>query len=377
MPSQEKAIAWECARWLVPKMVKNGFNSVSARARAPYDSVVETFHKCRNDVERLILLDKELPNTETFSDFKISCSGFDQVVRKHLELEDDEEIFLIINGIRNVPGQKNPSGLEVWQKGLICFTSDKMLFLMGLWHPHLLDCAYLLSFCNERLTEKGLIEEEKDTMIKRMHSWLSRGDSTVEPMDYDSVHDLRVDQLGRILFRRKDRESKDEFYVKPLGLVGLPDPSGLEFRGSLKAKMYPGQFRVVIKRRVHPNAHQAMEKLAELKPNVAEVISDSNAIFLCKLCIDALRLIPKQKKEIARAVFAWKECKDLYLEKLVQKESYTQLKCEHCGAGIFDESKTTYGTPDGPYSLLKCRYCGSQGIILKVGTSYKVALPKA
>jgi len=28
MPSQEKAIAWECARWLVPKMVKNGIYSL-------------------------------------------------------------------------------------------------------------------------------------------------------------------------------------------------------------------------------------------------------------------------------------------------------------------------------------------------------------
>jgi uncharacterized Zn finger protein len=84
-----------------------------------------------------------------------------------------------------------------------------------------------------------------------------------------------------------------------------------------------------------------------------------------------------ERQKIMSILSLLREDAEKYITEItLTKETFSQLKCEQCGAGEFEEGKISLETPEGSYRLLRCRYCGFQGIISKQGLSYKVTIPK-
>jgi hypothetical protein len=69
-------------------------------------NLFKNFFNCKNDLERLVFLDENLQNMDGLSGLKISCSAFDTISRRQLHFDDEETIFLAIDGLIHSPDRK-------------------------------------------------------------------------------------------------------------------------------------------------------------------------------------------------------------------------------------------------------------------------------
>lgn len=330
--------------------------------------LVDSLRKARDEREQAILLDKELPNLDSFLNLQISSSDFDPMTRRYLLLNEDETIFLVLEAFTHFP-DVDPRHTPK----LLLFTNEKLLAtsMMALF-----DFAYLntLSF-EEELTD--LIQECKQQILKAQSHWYIKRKQLVYPIDYNVIYDLRplMFLLPEISFKRRDRLPKDDYSIR-IRQLGLPSKEHLKLHKHFRTsfRMW-GSRLVMIKKRGYPLKPELKKELSKKGLSLNDPVH--KGLFLSKLCLDALRRVPKERKKIMEILFKLKETGERYITEItVTRKSFSQLRCENCGAGQFDKSAAGYKTPEGTYALLRCRYCGFEGIFLKHGLSYKVAFPK-
>lgn len=316
-----------------------------------------------SDFERGTIIDQNLPYLGNLSGLQISSTQFDPVVRQCFQLTDDEKIFLVFEGRTFFPDKERvPSIYGNWG-GPILFTDEKLVFSDGE--------GRLLFYYSYGLSISSLDEKEKNTVGREMQKISKKFSKEIHayPIDYDVIYDMCYTSGYSLKFKRKDRPPSYTYETWP-NEPFLPGKLQLS-RGFFKDNV---QFGVT---RHYPCNEEIEKKLIRL-----ELSYKTSFGYLCfpqivcsKIFADALRLVPMEKKKIMNMASILRS--ELPATEIaVTQESFHMLKCEHCGAGAFEKSVTDYETLDGTYSLLRCKYCGFEGVILKQHQKYKVAFPK-
>ncbi|MEA2089676.1 MAG: zinc ribbon domain-containing protein [Thermoproteota archaeon] len=288
-------------------------------------------------------------------------------------MDKDETIFLVLEANVTIPDAKQQS----WPRSILLFTNEKLIITRGA-ASILFDSAFLntLTLNNQEL--KKIIQQHTEWLIKTRSSFFYTNKIFAYPIDYDKIYDLRMPTvlLPRINFKRRDRPPSNDYSIM-VEQLGLPLKDYVKLHKYFRTSHRMWGFNLVmVKKRGYPLKPEIKGRL--LKKGLSLDDKSLRNLVYSKLCLDALRRVPKERKQIISILSKLRERGERYLAEItVTKESFSQLKCQNCGAGQFEKSAVQYKTSEGKYNLLKCKYCGFEGLILKHGVSYKVAFPES
>jgi DNA-directed RNA polymerase subunit RPC12/RpoP len=322
--------------------------------------------KIKSSSEILSWLEADLPDLEDFPDMTISASELDPRLRRLLLLSDDETIFLVFGANTELPKGE----LDSWivntptklTSPLLLFTSEKLLAL----NPpagRLFNYAMLLKHSELDNTEKEFIE---DTIQQRLQTYEKSKLILAYPIVYDAIYDISISG-SEVLFRRTDRSPALHYKVRLLSTVAAEK---LVLSSGLLGK------RAFIRMVPYPSNEETKKKL--LSTGHACEYSSGKVWFSSyvnlKLFLGSLKRIPNERRKITDLL---SKIRDAKIIEIPNKESaLLQLKCSNCGSGNFKTGIGNVKTTDGEVSLLRCEYCGQEGVISRKATAYEIAFSK-
>ena len=349
-------------------------------ATADFKVIDSKIKKVRDDYDRLRIIDELLPSLKDFSGFFIDCDNLSSKTKKLLLLDDDIVFLVFVGNFLQIKPNDDPENIQKFfgNDCLILLTNHKLLVLNSVG-KRLFDYEYILKFLNKQHLKETLIRKREEIFRKSE-------EIATYPIDYEVIYNVKVGlsfSNFNVTFKRKDRPQQWIYEVNNLDF-GLPHPVGVSIsRGLLKKD------KIKIRMRHYP-----------MNSGILDVIDDKFArvypLYICyrenkkycitevfmpdilkyKVFIDGLRRVTEEKRMIWTIMKDAIKNQQFYTHEIVNtKEEFRQLKCQVCGASEFKISELTIETPEGKCSLLKCKYCGAEGIILKERQIYKVTLP--